>query len=195
MRSKDNRKAALIREKAIEMIVKEGFDGFSMKKLADQADISPSTIYIYFDSKEDMLTKLFMEVAGEFEEDTLRDFEPSMSFEKGLWRQWKNRYRNIMKDPVRFYFLEQFRNSPRIKHEAIGKSVIRDKMKEFVKNARERNEVKALPPEVFWAMAFGPFYTLIKFHLNQSDTLEQKYTLDETKLKQAFDLVIKALKP
>jgi len=195
MRSKDNRKAALIREKAIEMIVKEGFDGFSMKKLADQADISPSTIYIYFDSKEDMLTKLFMEVAGEFEEDTLRDFEPSMSFEKGLWRQWKNRYRNIMKDPVRFYFLEQFRNSPRIKHEAIGKSVIRDKMKEFVKNARERNEVKALPPEVFWAMAFGPFYTLIKFHLNQSDTLDQKYTLDETKLKQAFDLVIKALKP
>lgn len=195
MRQKDKQKASRIREKAIEMIVEDGFDGFSMQKLASRADISPSTIYIYFESKEDMLTQLFTEVARDFEDDALRDFDPSMSFEEGLWLQWQNRYQNIMKDPVRFFFFEQFRNSPRIKQEAIPQSDIRNQMQQFVQNARRRNEIKALPPEIFWAMAFGPFYTLVKFYLDQSDTLGQAYQLDEDKLKQAFDLVVKALKP
>ncbi|MGD8426292.1 MAG: helix-turn-helix domain-containing protein [Balneolaceae bacterium] len=104
MLPKDDQKAALIGEKAIEMIVEEGFDGFSMQKLADRAGISPSTIYIYFDSKEDMLTKLFIETARDFEEDALQNFEPSMNFKEGLWLQWKNRFRNIIKNLVRFYF-------------------------------------------------------------------------------------------
>lgn len=52
-----------------------------------------------------------------------------------------------------------------------------------------------LSPEIFWAIAFGPFYALAKFYLDKGDTLGRKYSLDENKLKEAFDLVIKALKP
>lgn len=195
MRTKDQHKASRIRKMAIRMIVEEGFDGFSMKKLADRADISPSTIYIYFDSKEDLLIQLFDEVVGDFEKDALKDFDPSMSFEEGLWQQWKNRYENIMKDPVRFYFLEKLRNAPQIKNKAEGQSSVQNKMQAFVMNAQEKNEVKALPAEVFWAMAMGPFYTLIKFHLDQSDTLGKKYQLDLDTLRQTFELVLQALKP
>ncbi len=42
MRNKDEHKEKSIREKAIEIIVKEGFDGLSMHKLAKAADISVS---------------------------------------------------------------------------------------------------------------------------------------------------------
>ncbi|MBN8856321.1 MAG: helix-turn-helix transcriptional regulator [Sphingobacteriales bacterium] len=33
------------------MVVREGFDGFSMQKLARAAGVSPTTIYIYFKDK------------------------------------------------------------------------------------------------------------------------------------------------
>ncbi|MGZ3932351.1 MAG: TetR/AcrR family transcriptional regulator, partial [Bacteroidia bacterium] len=43
MRTRDEQKESAIRQKAIEMIVKEGFDGLSMQKLAKAAGVSPAT--------------------------------------------------------------------------------------------------------------------------------------------------------
>ncbi|MCW3084845.1 MAG: transcriptional regulator, TetR family [Bacteroidetes bacterium] len=194
MRLKDDNKAQIIRRKAIEMIVKEGFDGLSMQKLAKSAKISPSTIYIYFENREDLLNKLFMETEADFEKDALRNFDPGIPFEEGLWLQWKNRYKNITKDPLRFYFHEQFRNSPLIKHKDIKQTEFRKNISQFVKNAVARKEIAALPQEIFWAIAYGPFYTLIKFHLDESTMAGTKFSLTEQKMKQAFQLVMKSLK-
>ena len=54
MRTRDENKQDLIREKGLEMIVKEGFDGFSMQKLAKAAAVSPATLYIYFKNREEI---------------------------------------------------------------------------------------------------------------------------------------------
>jgi AcrR family transcriptional regulator len=194
MRPKDENKAEAIREKAIQIIVKEGFDGLSMQKLAKAANISASTIYIYFDNREDLLKKLYIETELDFEEDALQNFNPTMSFEEGLWLQWKNRYKNIAKNPTRFYFFEQFRNSPLIKHKDIKQSEFRNKMKQFVKNAIDKGEIIQLPNEIFWAVAYGAFYTLIRFHLDASDMTGKSFLLSEKKMRQTFDLVMKSLK-
>ncbi len=66
MRARDENKERTIKLEAISMIVKEGFDGLSMQKLARAAGISPSTIYIYFESREDLLNKLYLEVDEAF---------------------------------------------------------------------------------------------------------------------------------
>lgn len=195
MRKKDINKEVIIHQKAIEMIVDIGFDGFSMKKLAKSANISASTIYIYFQNKEDLINRLFIDIEKKFEEDTLKDFDPEMSFENGLWLQWKNRYENIIANPLSFYFFEQFRNSPLIKHKDIKKNLFRQKMNEFVENATAKNEIVKLPTEIFWAVAYGAFYTLVKFHLDQATMAGKPFSLDEQKLKQTFNLVIKSLKP
>ena len=61
MRLRDEAKEQSIREKALEMIVKEGFDGLSMQKLAKAAGVSPATIYIYFKDREDLILQLYYE--------------------------------------------------------------------------------------------------------------------------------------
>jgi TetR/AcrR family transcriptional repressor of multidrug resistance operon len=195
MRKRDINKEITIHRKAVEMVVSMGFDGFSMKKLAKAANISVSTIYIYFKNKEDLINRLFIEIEQKFEEDALKKFDPGMSFESGLWLQWKNRYKNIVKDPLSFYFFEQFRNSPLIKHKDIKQNVFRKKMNEFVKNAISKKEVVDLPIDIFWAIAYGAFYTLIKFHLDKATMAGKPFLLNEHKMKQAFDHVIKSLKP
>jgi TetR/AcrR family transcriptional repressor of multidrug resistance operon len=194
MRAKDENKEITIRDQAIEMIVKEGFHGLSMQKLAKAANISPSTIYVYFNSREDMLNKLFFYVDDIFTKESLKDFDPKMGFEEGLWLQWKNRYRHILKYPLHFHFSEQFRNSPLIRHKDIQETRFKKSMKEFVYHAVKRGEIPELPVEIFWALAYGPFYTLVKFHLDQSSMTGKPFSLSDHKMKQAFALVMKALK-
>jgi AcrR family transcriptional regulator len=194
MRAKDENKEITIRDQAIEMIVKEGFHGLSMQKLAKAANISASTIYVYFDSREDMLNKLFFYVEDIFTKESLKDFDPKMNFEEGLWLQWKNRYRHILKYPLHFRFSEQFRNSPLIRHKDIQETRFKKSMKEFVYHAVQRKEIEDLPVEIFWSLAYGPFYTLVKFHLDDSSMTGKPFSLSDHKMKQAFGLVMKALK-
>lgn len=176
------------------MIVNEGFDGLSMQKLAKRAGISASTIYVYFESREDLVTKLYIEVQDKFEKDALNNFSADLKFESGLWLQWKNRLGNIIRDPLAYRFYEQFRNSPLINHKDIKPTVFRKAMNDFVATAVQNKEITALAPEVFWALAYGPFYTLIKFHLHQSTMAGKPFSLTEQKLRRTFDLVVKALK-
>ncbi len=194
MRAKDENKEAAIREAAITMIVSEGFHGLSMQKLAKAAGISPSTIYIYYNSREDMLNKLFFYVEEVFNREILKGFDPRMPFEEGLWLQWKNRYKYARQYPLYFHFSEQFRNSPLIRHKDINDNRFRTAKKEFVSHAIQRGEIAELPVEIFWSMAYGPFYTLLKFHLDQSNMAGKAFSLSDVKMKQAFALVLRALR-
>ena len=40
-----------ILDSAREIFINDGYDGFSMRKLAEKIDYSPTTIYIYFKNK------------------------------------------------------------------------------------------------------------------------------------------------
>ncbi|RYD72879.1 MAG: TetR/AcrR family transcriptional regulator, partial [Sphingobacteriales bacterium] len=154
MRTRDENKETVIREKALEMIVSEGFDGFSMQKLAKAANVSPATIYIYYTNKVDLLNRLFNDVQQTFSDVALKDFTPDLSLEEGLWLQWKNRLAFILEYPVHFRFMEQFRNSPLVNHEAIKLSDFRENMKNFVINAIKNNEMEMMEPEIFWSVSY-----------------------------------------
>ncbi|MFN0223999.1 TetR/AcrR family transcriptional regulator [Paenibacillus sp. KR2-11] len=43
----------------IQLLNEIGFSDISMSKIAKRAHVSPSTIYVYFENKEDMLSKLY----------------------------------------------------------------------------------------------------------------------------------------
>lgn len=195
MRTKDPKKEAVVREKALELIVREGFDGFSMQKLAREAGVSPATLYIYFANKEDMLNQLYNDVQRTFTAVSLHDFDADLTFAEGLWKQWKNRLVFIEEYPHHFQFMEQFRNSPLINHSAIEFSEFKDIMKRFISNAMNRGEIARIEPELFWAIAYGPFYTLIKFHLNQKSMMDRPFELTAEKMQTALRMVIQALRP
>lgn len=193
MRLKDENKEIIIRQIAMEMIVTEGFDHLSMQKLAKLANISPSTIYVYFDSREDLVNKLYIDVQEKFEKDVLHNFSDNLRFEEGLWLQWNNRLNNIIQNPIAYRFYEQFRNSPLIHQKNMRPTAFIQAMKAFHQNAIRNKEIANLPTEIFWAMAYGPFYTLVKFHLDKATMAGVVFSVTEQKLRQCFELVIKAL--
>jgi TetR/AcrR family transcriptional regulator, multidrug resistance operon repressor len=195
MRIRDENKEAAIRQKAMEMIVKEGFDGLSMNKLAKAAGVSPATIYIYFKNREDMVQQLFKAAQEAFAKSALRNFDPNASLEDGLWLQWKNRLRYIEEHPFYFKFYEQFTNTHLINHKSVDMSEFKENMMLFVKNAIKRGELTRMEPEIFWSVAYGSFYSLVKFHLQEKKMMSENFKLTDAKLKQTLSMVVKALKP
>ncbi|RFS26391.1 TetR/AcrR family transcriptional regulator [Chitinophaga silvatica] len=194
MRTKDESKEILIRDKAIEMIVNEGFDGLSMHKLAKAANISAATIYIYYKNREDLLNKLFAHATDTFMAATLQDFIPETDFESGLWKQWNNRLQHIIDFPLLYKFLEQFKSSPLIKKQpSLQEDIFRAAMKRFVEHAVEKKQIIELPLEVFWALAYGSFYTLVKFHLENATMSGRPFEFNQHLLKLTFQQTLKAL--
>lgn len=195
MRVRDENKVEAIRECAIEIIVREGFDGLSMQKLAKAANVSPATIYIYHKNREELLNTIFNEVHRIFSNETLKGFDPESSLEEGLWCQWRNRFRFTRKYPLYLSFLEQFRNSPLINHDAVVAGEFKEQMKKFVVNGIQRGEIRRTEPEIFWAIAYGSFYTLVKFDLAGKSMMRKNFRLTEPMLREALQMVVKALKP
>jgi AcrR family transcriptional regulator len=55
-----------ILDSARELFINDGYEKFSMRKLAEKIDYSPTTIYLYFKSKEDLLFAICEEFFGHF---------------------------------------------------------------------------------------------------------------------------------
>lgn len=198
MRVRDEYKVQSIRQKAMEMIVKQGFDGLSMQKLAKAADVSPATIYIYFKDRDDLIVQLWRDEMERMTDATLVGFDPSMHFEEGLRIQWMNRAHFLMSNQVSMHFMEQIKYSP---YEAVCRKKMDPRfltaMREFAHNAIARGELVKLPVEVFWSMAYAPLYQLIKFHMMGRGLMggSEKFVLNEDIMEQTLQLVLKALRP
>jgi AcrR family transcriptional regulator len=197
VRTRDPAKERAIRTRALAMIVKAGFDGLSMQKLAEAAGVSPATIYIYFADRDDLIFRLYEEESAKMAEVTLKDFAPDLPFAEGLRRQWVNRARYCLENPRQAHFLEQMRYSPLFKRcEKQCKNPFVQTMKTFVTNAVARGELVRMPVEVYWSVAFAPLYQLLKFHMaGQGMSGPGRFVLDDKILEQALQLVLKALKP
>lgn len=186
----------MIRQKAIEMIVKEGLDGFGVNRLAKAAGVSPATIYIYYKDKEDLILQLGTDVSKKMLADSLEDFDPDASFAIGLKKQWMNRMQFFMKYPLEVQFIEQIRYSNYYEQiQAELTKGFKDVMGQFVNNAIERKELIPLPFEVYWSVAYAPMYQLIKFHLQGQSYTGKKFVLNDKTITQTLQLVLKALKP
>lgn len=196
MRTRDDSKEKAIRQQALKMIVKDGFEGFSMQKLAKAAKVSVGTLYIYFQDKEDLILQLCREVGNKMSEATLIDFDPAMPFSEGLKVQWINRAKYCIKNPLESAFLEQLKHSS-LQLKAIGilSQGFKEVMGLFVTNAIKRNELVKVPIEVYWSVAFAPLYNLVKFHQNKSSVGGRQFEFSDKIMMETLSLVLKALKP
>jgi AcrR family transcriptional regulator len=196
MRTRDENKVDLIYQKAIEMIVKEGLDGFGVNKLAKAAGVSPATIYIYYKDREDLIMQVTLRASKRMLDESMKDFDPDMSFEEGMKIQWRNRARYFLEYPLETEFIEKMRYS-RLYDKVFEQlhTGFKETMGRFHHNALNRKELLKLPFEVFWSVAFAPLYQLIKFHTQEGTWGHKKYTFSDESMQQTLSLVLKALKP
>lgn len=197
MRTRDTDKEKLVIEKAIEQIVQDGFQGFSMNKLAKACNISVATLYIYYQDKDDLIKKIGGEIGSNFFSRTIKDFSPSMPFAEGLWKQWENRAAFAVEFPTEVACFEAIKLSPHGESIlAVGQlSLFKEYMTEFFENAVRNKELIPLPMDVFWSVAYGPLYALLRFHREGKSLGGKPFTLTKEIMEETFKRTIKALQP
>ena len=78
MRTRDYEKQQRIKEAMVHLILREGIGGASVAKIAREAGVSPATIYVYYASKEDMLSAAFREYSHQSYQYLSRRLRPEM---------------------------------------------------------------------------------------------------------------------
>lgn len=195
MRIRDEDKVKLVKQKALETIVNDGLESFSMNKLAKACNISVATLYIYYKDKDDLVISIAKEEGDAMSDTFIRNFDPNLSFEEGLRIQWRNRYAYNLENPLAYSFFEQLRSSAyqeRFLENFMQK--FKALIAEFTHNIVERGEIYPMPLEVFWSVAYAPLYSLIRFDREGHSFGGKPFKLSDEALWQTFDLVIKSLK-
>ncbi|MBS1660741.1 MAG: TetR/AcrR family transcriptional regulator [Bacteroidetes bacterium] len=196
MRVRDESKIEALFEHAIKMIVKEGFDGLSMQKLAKAAGVSPATIYIYFKDRDDLLVQLYRSETDKYFDFVLKGFDPEMDFATGLSVQWKNRAAYMIEFPDKAHFMEHFSFTPLHAKASRGKDMrFAEVMHRFVNKAIASGELVRMPVEVYWSVAFAPLFNLVRFHKAGMNMAGEPFVLTDEMLGQTLKLVLKALRP
>lgn len=197
MRTRDSNKEDIVKQKAIELLVEKGIEGFSMNRLAKESKISVATLYIYYSDKDDLIKKIGIEIGKNFFDEMTKNFSPTMPFKKGLYKQWENRIRFTQSKPLEVSCWEV------LTHSSYGKIILEESlinfkilMGTFFQNAIERKElIPTISKEVFWSMAYGPLYSLLRFERDGKNFGGGIFKLNKKTTDEAFELAIKALTP
>ena len=112
MRTKDLDKQQRIKEAMIRLILKEGIDGTSVSKIAKEAEVSPATIYVYYDSKEAMLQEVFREYSRESYKYLMRRVDTGMGGSEFIDTIIRSYYDFTVENEEAFSFVEQCSRCP-----------------------------------------------------------------------------------
>ncbi len=188
MRIKDEDKVNRIYRAAMKVINLDGFQGCSMTKIATVAGLSPATIYLYFENKDDMIKKLFIHFKAKM---GLSYFKVGMELSpsKGTFRTiWLNHYQYIVDNPEEYNFLENFSNCPLIDH--VEKENKPDYCPAFETLFEESKATRLLQPmnnDIIYSLLFAPVSQMVK----KSKSLNT--TLSTNELIQIFEASWKAV--
>mgnify|MGYP001428748951 CR=1 FL=1 len=188
MRPRDESKRVAIAEAAIELITALGFSNTSMAKIAEAAGVSPATIYLYFENREDLINKLYLLVKREISASLLLGCDASYGAEENFRTIWNNIRRVMMEHKVKYLFSEQFTNSPWINK--VSQEEVRSyflPLRELYEMGRAREVFKDLPFEVFIAIGYAPLMWLVKMSYNGC------YELTDEMLRVCYETSWKAV--
>lgn len=86
-RNKENLRQEIL-DAAREMFATEGYQNVSMRKIADKIEYSPTTIYLYFKDKNELLNQVcdetFAELGGRISAIMLKEANPMVSLREGM---------------------------------------------------------------------------------------------------------------
>lgn len=196
MRPKNTEKEEAIRSIALQIIAEQGLENLSMQQLAKAANISPRTIYIKYENKEDLLVKLFIDVVlGAYEKAALEGFSEDMAFPEGIRKIWANTFSYFKKNRHAFVLMEYGKSSPLL-NKAFRERNIKEgssfgAVHRFLSQKAKEGIIAEYPQKVYRALLFAPLLDLVHEYFEHRERGRQIIT--EQQLMACCDTVIKGL--
>lgn len=164
MRYKDENKSESIFQATIQLLNEIGFSEISMSKIAKRAGVSPSTIYVYFENKEDMLKKIYLDVKEKLSYGMIGDIDTEADPTKETFEAiMRNLMDFIKNNKEEFLFIEQFANSPLVEKLCSEASLKFFKpFYDMVERGKKQNLLKDAHPDILLTFCYFPVTQLAK---------------------------------
>jgi AcrR family transcriptional regulator len=189
MRHKDEAKQDAIIDATIKLVNEIGFAASSVSKIAQEADVSPATIYIYYQNKEDLLVSTYVDIKQKLSEAILKDFDGNQPIRDILRGFWFNAFEFVSNNSDNFQYTEQFANSPY--SSLVKKSEVEKYFEPMIKVIQQGIEQKILKDvsfEMLQIFIFNPIMNLA------NPRLCADFDCSEENVQTAFEMAWDAIK-
>lgn len=178
-KSKD-KKAALL-SATLCLVNSGGIQEASMSKVAKMANVSPGTIYLYFENKQDLVNQLYLDTKASFSEHAFKDFEEGLPVKKSFEKIWFN-IAEFKKNRVEeASFLSQCDNTPMIDHEIRQEGLKHlQPLLDLWTRGQEEEIIKKISPYLLYAYTIYPMAFLL------NPTTKSNYEMDDKAMHEAF---------
>jgi AcrR family transcriptional regulator len=156
-----DKRNALIKA-TIELVNNSGFHATPMSKIAKMANVSPATIYLYFENKQDLVNQTYLEVKTKYTDFVFKTYNENTSVKTGFELIWKRIAEFNINECEYSFFLTQCNNTPII-DEPSRKEGIRHLQPLLDLWERGKNEgiIKPFSDYILYAYSINPLSILM----------------------------------
>ncbi|GIM45186.1 AcrR family transcriptional regulator [Collibacillus ludicampi] len=174
MRHKDEHKNESIFNAAIQLINELGLAETSMSKIAKKANVSASTIYVYFENKEDLINKLYLSIKKQMSLEIFHNFDDSTPLQTAFETILRKFVDFILNNKDYFLFIEQFGNSPLL-HKLSRKEATElfEPIYSLFEKGKKQGVFKQVDTNLLVIFTFNPVMQFAKEHFNGKSELNQ----------------------
>jgi len=175
MRNRDERKEEAIINASIKIINEIGFSSISMSKIAKLAEVSPATIYIYFENKDDLLRKCYLMIKKKMSAsmfDGINFKEPIKDVMNNLLIKF---IAFCINNKDYFMFIEQFANAP-ILNDVCKKEGMEyfKPMHNLISKGKEKKIFKQYELDILLAFIFAPTMHILKGYIENNSRVTKE---------------------
>jgi AcrR family transcriptional regulator len=175
-----DKRTALIHA-TINLVNNNGFHATPMSKIAKMANVSPATIYLYFENKQDLVNKTFIEVKVAYTTYAFAKYKETMSVEEGFECIWKRIAAFKRKEFANAMFLAQCDNTPMIDASIIAEGIkYLQPLRDLWERGKKEGIIKPISNYVLYAYAINPLSFLMISEKRGA------FKLDKTQVEEAY---------
>ncbi|MFY9638833.1 MAG: TetR/AcrR family transcriptional regulator [Methanobacterium sp.] len=163
-----------ILESALKLFIEKGIDNTPTTLISKEAGIATGTLYLYFETKVDLISELGTSIQEESSASFLDLIESSLSY-KSLEKFWLERVEWGVNNPDKYKFMIQFKSSPynNIKNTENKIPDHEKKLLNLIEEGIKNKTLKDLPPK-YISKFFSAHVTFTVEYIIQTKTKERK---------------------
>lgn len=178
---------ALIRA-TISLVNNDGFHAAPMSKIAKMANVSPATIYLYFENKQDLVNKTYIEVKSTFTAYAFKTYTPTLSVTEGFELVWKRIADFKLKQCEEAMFLAQCDNTPMIDEPSRQEGIKHlQPLLELWERGKSEGVIKPISDYLLYAYAINPLSFLLVAQQRGEFKMDKKHI--EEAYQAAWDAI------
>lgn len=173
----------------IELVNNNGFHATPMSKIAKMANVSPATIYLYFENKQDLVNQTYIDVKAEYTKYAFETYNENMTVSEGFEIIWKRIADFKLKECEEAMFLAQCDNTPMIDEPSRLEGIKHlQPLLDLWERGKKEGIIKPLSDYMLYAYAINPLSFLMITQKRGS------FQLDKTHIEQAFQAAWSSIK-